>query len=82
MRVFCNVGSLEDVKCCAVNVVTVTNSRTLIDTNRPSLLSLLKSRVHWMILSELQMCHQNPSAIKKPPAPSNKLSPIVVANGV
>ncbi len=29
-----------------------------------------------------RMCHQNPSAIKKPPAPSNELSPIVVANGV
>jgi hypothetical protein len=45
-------------------------------------LSLLKSSVRWMILSEKRMCHQNPSAIEKPPAPSNELSPIVVANGI
>jgi hypothetical protein len=28
------------------------------------------------------MCHQNPKVVENPPAPSNELSPIVVAKGV
>jgi hypothetical protein len=28
------------------------------------------------------MCHQNPKVMENPPAPSNKLSPIVVAKGI
>jgi hypothetical protein len=28
------------------------------------------------------MCHQNPNVVKNPPAPSNKLSPIVIAKGI
>ena len=63
-------------------MITVTNSRTLIEISRPSLLLLLKSSVGWMTSSGKGMCHQNPNAIKKPPAPSSELSPIVVANGV
>jgi hypothetical protein len=28
------------------------------------------------------MCHQDPNVVENPPAPSNELSPIVVAKGV
>jgi hypothetical protein len=28
-----------------------------------------------------EMCHQNPKVMENPPAPSNKMSPIVVAKG-
>ncbi len=63
-------------------MITVTNSRTLIEISRPSSLSLLKSSVCWMALSGKRMCYQNPSATEKPPAPSSELSPIFVANGV
>jgi hypothetical protein len=33
-------------------------------------------------LSGERMCHQNPKATVNPPAPSNKLSPIVIAKGI
>ena len=66
----------------AAQYLIVTNSRTLIDTNRLSLLLLLKSRVRWMISPGKRIHHKNPSTIEKPPAPSNELSPIVVVSGV
>ncbi len=59
-------------------MMTVTNSRTFIETNGLS----RKRRVRWTILIRNCICHQNLNLMEKPPAPSKELSPIVAAKGV
>ncbi len=49
-------------------IITIMNSRILIDTSLPSSLLLLKRSVGWTTSSGKQMCHQNLNAIENPPA--------------
>ncbi len=48
----------------------------------PLLLLVLNQSVHWNTLSGKRMCHQILKVMENSPAPSNKLSLIVVAKGV
>jgi hypothetical protein len=63
-------------------IITIPNFSTLINTRMPSLLLVLNWSVRRTTLFGKQMCHQNPKVKENPPAPSNKLSSIVVAKGV
>ena len=56
-------------------MITVTNSRTLMDINMLSLLLDLNSRAQRFTSSGKLMCHQKPILMEYPPAPSRQLSP-------
>ncbi len=62
--------------------MTVTNSRTLIEMRRPSLLFFLWRRVRRLTSSGKGMCYQYPSGMEYPPAPSRQLSPKDVNVGI
>ena len=63
-------------------MITVTNSRMLMEMRLPSLLSDLKSRVRRLTSSGKSMCHQKPSSMEYTPAPYRQLSPNDDAVGV
>ncbi len=77
------------VVCCGCSRDVTRPSYVKIGTknNLKKRLPALLHAPHWLApyrttSSGKQMCHQNPIVMKNPPAPSNKLSPIVVAKGV
>ncbi len=63
-------------------MMTVTNSRMLIEMSRPSALSLLCKSVHSLTSSGNGRCHQKPRESDYLPAPSRQLSPKVVNVGI
>ena len=63
-------------------MITVTNSRMLMDISLPSLLSDLYRRVQCYTLNGKYMCHQKPSSMDYPPAHSRQLLPNNNAVGV
>ena len=63
-------------------MITVTNSRTLMDINMLSLLSDLNRRVRCLTSLEKSICHQKPSSMEYYPAPARQLSPNDDAVGV